>query len=98
MRKAFTTIILIIVFVVGVSTPCHAKKHVNHTRTHVRYMDGSWYCYDANTRLLYIQTDDGNLWTVKADCPQSNCMHVKVKFDTRNTKRVTDDIILKVFY
>ena len=96
MRKAFTTIILIIVFVVGVSTPCHAKKH--NTRTHVRYASGSWYCYDANTRLLYIETDDGNLWTVKTDCPQSNCMRVTVKFDTRNTKRVEDDRILKVFY
>lgn len=95
MRKAFTIIILTIVFVVGIATPCHAKKH---TQTHVRYMDGSWYCYDANTRLLYIQTSDGNLWTVKTDCPQLNRMRVKVKFDTRNTKRVEDDRILKIFY
>lgn len=95
MRKAFTIIILTIVFVVGIATPCHARKH---TRTHVRYMDGSWYCYDANTRLLYIQTSDGNLWTVKTDCPQLNRMRVKVKFDTRNTKRVEDDRILKIFY
>lgn len=94
MRKAFTTIILIIVFVVGVSTPCHAKKH---TRTHVRYADGSWYCYDANTRLLYIETDDGNLWTVKTDWTQFNRMRVRVKFDTRGTKQIEDDRILKVF-
>lgn len=92
MRKAFTTIILIIVFVVGVSTPCHAKKHT--TRTHVRYADGLIYCYDANTRLAYIQTSDGNLWTVKANCTQLGC--VRVKFDTMGTKRVTDDRIIKI--
>ena len=91
MRKAFTTIILIIVFVVCVSTPCHAKKHV---RTHVRYADGLVYCYDANERLAYIQTSDGNLWTCKADCTQLGC--VRVKFDTMGTKRVTDDRIIKI--
>jgi hypothetical protein len=92
--KRISIVILVFILVVAGATPCHARKHVNHTR----YMDGSWYCYDANTRLLYIETDDGNLWTVKTDCPQLNRMHVKVKFDTRNTKRVTDDRILKVFY
>ena len=94
--KRITYFILTLILIVASTTPCHAKKHVN--RTHVRYMDGSWYCYDENTRLLYIETDDGNLWTVKTDCPQSNCMRVTVKFDTRNTKRVEDDRILKVFY
>jgi hypothetical protein len=91
--KRFTTIILIIVFVITCATPCHARKH---TQTHVRYASGSWYCYDANTRLLYIETDDGNLWTVKTDWTQFNRMRVKVKFDTRNTKRVTDDRIIKI--
>ena len=94
MRKAFTTIILIIVFCSVVATPCHAKKHT--TRTHVRYSDGIVYCYDANTRLAYIQTSDGNLWTIKADCTQLGC--VRVKFDTRNTKRVTDDRIVKISF
>ena len=92
MRKAFTTIILIIVFIVGVSTPCHAKRH--GVRTNVRYADGLVYCYDANERLAYIQTSDGNLWTCKADCTQLGC--VRVKFDTMGTKRVTDDRIIKI--
>ena len=95
MKRIFT-MILVFITIILFTTPCYARKH--NTRTHVRYSDGIIYCYDANTRLLYIQTDDGNLWTVKTDCPQSNCMHVKVKFDTRNTKRVEDDRILKVFY
>ena len=94
--KRITYFILTLILIVASTTPCHAKKH--NTRTYVRYASGSWYCYDENTRLLYIETDDGNLWTVKTDCPQSNCMRVKVKFDTRNTKRVEDDRILKVFY
>jgi hypothetical protein len=92
--KRFTTIILVFILVVASATPCHARKH--NTQTHVRYMEGSWYCYDANTRLLYIETDDGNLWTVKTDWTQFNRMRVKVKFDTRNTKRVTDDRIIKI--
>jgi hypothetical protein len=92
--KRFTTIILVFILVVASATPCHARKH--NTRTHVRYASGSWYCYDANTRLLYIETDDGNLWTVKTDWTQFNRMRVKVKFDTRNTKRVTDDRIVQI--
>ena len=92
--KRISVIILVFILVITGATPCHARKH---TRTHVRYASGSWYCYDANTRLLYIETSDGNLWTVKTDCPQLNRMHVKVKFDTRNTKKVEDDRIIKVF-
>jgi hypothetical protein len=91
--KRISIVILVFILVVAGATPCHAKKHI---QTHVRYMDGSWYCYDANTRLLYIETDDGNLWTVKTDWTQFNRMRVKVKFDTRNTKRVTDDRIVQI--
>jgi hypothetical protein len=91
--KRISVIILVLILVVAGATPCHARKH---TQTHVRYASGSWYCYDANTRLLYIETDDGNLWTVKTDWTQFNRMRVKVKFDTRNTKRVTDDRIVQI--
>ena len=91
-RIAFTIIVFITVILSA--TPCHAKKHT--TRTHVRYADGLIYCYDANTRLAYIQTSDGNVWAIKADCTQLGC--VRVKFDTRNTKRVTDDRIVKISF
>jgi len=94
MKKIVFFILVFISVILLSATPCHARKH---TRTHVRYASGSWYCYDVNTRLLYIETDDGNLWTVKTDYPQLNHMHVKVKFDTRNTKKVEDDRIIKVF-
>lgn len=91
MKRIFT-MFLVFVLVVASATPCHAKKHT--TRTHVRYADGLIYCYDANTRLAYIQTSDGNLWTIKADCTQLGC--VRVKFDTMKTRKVTDDRIIKI--
>ena len=91
--KRITILVLVFILVVASATPCHAKKH---TQTHVRYAEGIVYCYDANTRLAYIQTRDGNLWTIKADCTQLGC--VRVKFDTRNTKRVTDDRIVKISF
>ena len=91
MKKVIITI-LVFVFIITSATPCHAKKH--NTRTHVRYSDGIIYCYDANTRLAYIQTSDGNLWTCKADCTQLGC--VRVKFNTMGTRKVTDDRIVKI--
>jgi hypothetical protein len=90
--KRFVFFISIIILVVGISTPCHAKKH---TRTHVRYASGTIYKYDVNKRLYYIKTDDGNVWGIRFNCPLSN--RVRVKFDTCGTRKVEDDKILKVF-
>lgn len=91
--KKFTFFIIVFISVILLATPCQAKKH---TRTHVRYADGIIYCYDANTRLAYIQTSDGNLWIIKADCTQLGC--VRVKFDTMKTRKVTDDRIVKISF
>lgn len=92
--RRFTFFILVFISIILFTTPCHAKKH--NTRTNVRYSDGIVYCYDANTRLAYIQTSDGNVWTIKADCMQLGC--VRVKFDTMKTRKVTDDRIVKISF
>ena len=90
--KKIVFFILVFISVILLSIPCQAKKH--STRTHVRYSDGIVYCYDANTRLAYIETSDGNVWTIKADCTQLGC--VRVKFDTMKTRKITDDRIIKI--
>lgn len=90
--RRFTFFILVFISIILLATPCHAKN--DHARTHVRYASGTIYKYDVNKRLLYIETTDGNIWAMQSDCIQSNCM--RVKFDTRNTKRVTDDRIIKI--
>ena len=90
--KRIVILVLMFILVVASATPCQAKKH--HARTNVRYADGIVYCYDANTRLAYIETSDGNVWTIKADCTQLGC--VRVKFDTMKTRNVTDDRIIKI--
>lgn len=90
--RRFTFFILVFISVILLSVPCHAKKHT--TRTNVRYTSGTIYKYDVNKRLLYIETDDGNVWTVKTDCPQSN--RVRVKFDTMGTRKVEDDRNIKI--
>jgi len=90
--KRIVILVLMFILVVASATPCQAKKH--STQTHVRYAYGTIYKYDTNKHLLYIETSDGNVWTIKADCTQLGC--VRVKFDTMKTRKITDDRIIKI--
>ena len=47
--------------------------------------------------LTYVKTSDGNVWAF--ECGDSDVGDVyKITFDTRNTKRKTDDRIISVRY
>ena len=47
--------------------------------------------------LTYVKTSDGNVWTF--ECSDSDVGDVyKITFDTRNTKKKTDDRIVSVRY
>ena len=47
--------------------------------------------------LTYIKTSDGNVWTFKESDSDVGDVY-KITFDTRNTKRKTDDRIISVKY
>lgn len=79
------------VIVEALGTLTSVNIQAKNKTTEYRTQSGVY--YTDNT----IETEDGNLWRVtKGSCAYKNGTKVTVKFDTRNTKKVTDDRIVKV--
>lgn len=68
------------------------------TRT-VKYRTAFAVCIDASVKdnIAYLQTGDGNLWTMECDDTDVGDVY-RLVFDTHRTKRVTDDSIYSVRY
>lgn len=75
------------------ATPNHMAKAKGKTRTaYAVVIDVS-----VKDDMTYIKTGDGNVWTFVCDDSDVGDVY-KITFDTRNTKKKTDDRIVAVHY
>ena len=96
---------LMIGFVVAIaivlSISVNANATTNHNHKTVKPVKRTEYAVtiDVSVKdgLTYVKTSDGNVWTfVESDSDVGDVY--KITFDTRNTKRKSDDRIIAVRY
>lgn len=93
-KKILATILAVTTVVSSVSvTNAYAKTRCNKYRTAFAV------CIDVSVKdgLAYLQTGDGNLWSVECDDFDVGDVY-RIVFDTHRTKRVTDDSIYSIRY
>lgn len=95
-KKLVSGLMMAMVLVTLGTTNVDAKsiKNIKPTRT----MMGQIVDISPKDNLVYILTKDGNLWYLVGIEDHMVGDVVKVKFDTRKTKKVQDDKIIKVTY
>ena len=95
-KKLVKGLMMAMVLVTLGTTNANAKsiKNIKPTRT----MMGQVVDISPKDNLVYILTKDGNLWYLVGTEDYMIGDVVKVKFDTRKTKKVQDDKITKVTY
>lgn len=87
MKRIFSVILMATLIVSG-SSSVWAKSHT-------RKMTGKVIDYSPKDCTDYIKTKDGNVWVItEADFEIGE--KVIVRFDTRGTKKVQDDRIIRV--
>lgn len=95
-KKLVKGLMMAMVLVTLGTTNVNAKPRQNIKQT--RTMMGQIVDISPKDNLVYILTKDGNLWYLVGTEDHMIGDVVKVKFDTRKTKKVQDDKIKKVTY
>lgn len=95
-KKLIKGLMMAMVLVTLGTTNVNAKPRQNIGKT--RTMMGQIVDISPKDNLVYILTKDGNLWYLVGIEDHMVGDVVKVKFDTRKTKKVQDDKIIKVTY
>ena len=95
-KKLISSLMVAMALVTLGTTNVNAKsiKNINKTRTTM----GQVVDISPKDNLVYILTKDGNLWYLVGIEDHMIGDVLKVKFDTRRTKKVQDDKIIKVTY
>lgn len=91
-------IVASIIAVVSIITSTVGVNAYAKTRT-VKYRTAFAVCIDVSVKddLAYLQTGDGNLWTMECDDADVGDVY-RIVFDTHRTKKVTDDSIYSMRY
>lgn len=95
-KKLISGLMMAMVLVTLGTTNVNAKPRQNISKT--RTMMGQVVDISPKDNLVYILTKDGNLWYLVGIEDHMIGDVLKVKFDTRKTKKVQDDKIIKVTY
>lgn len=93
-KKILATILAVTTVVSSVSvTNVYAKIRCNKYRTAFAV------CIDVSVKdnIAYLQTGDGNLWTMECDDADVGDVY-RLVFDIHRTKKFTDDSIYSVRY
>ena len=94
--KLMVGFVIAMTIVLSISVNANATpKHNHKTAKRTEYA----VTIDASVKdgLTYVKTSDGNVWTFEESDSDVGDVY-KVTFDTRNTKRKSDDKIIAVRY
>ena len=88
----------VIAMTIVLSISVNASATINHNRKTTKRTEYA-VTIDVSVKdgLTYVKTSDGNVWTFEESDSDVGDVY-KVTFDTRNTKRKSDDKIVSVRY
>ena len=88
----------VIAMTIVLSISVNASATINHNRKTTKRTEYA-VTIDVSVKdgLTYVKTSDGNVWTFEESDSDVGDVY-KVTFDTRNTKRKSDDRIVSVRY
>ena len=94
--KLMVGFVIAMAIILSISVNANATPKSNH-KTVKRTEYAVTIDVSVKDGLTYVKTSDGNVWTF--ECSDSDVGDIyKVTFDTRNTKKKTDDRIVAVRY
>ena len=88
----------LIAMTIALSVSVNANATTNHNRKTAKRTEYA-VTIDVSVKdnLTYVKTSDGNVWTFEESDSDVGDVY-KITFDTRNTKRKSDDRIIAVRY
>ena len=88
----------LIAMTIALSVSVNANATTNHNRKTAKRTEYA-VTIDVSVKdnLTYVKTSDGNVWTFEESDSDMGDVY-KITFDTRNTKRKSDDRIIAVRY
>lgn len=95
--KLMVGFLIAMTIILSISVNANATPKSNHNKTIKRTEYAVVIDVSVKDGLTYVKTSDGNVWTFTESDSDVGDVY-KITFDTRNTKRKSDDRIVVVRY